>query len=370
MRIIISINTSWNIYNFRSGLVKGLQNEGHEVLALAPTDDYSKKLEEELNIKHYDIKIDNKGSNPIKDFKLILAYKSLFKKLKPDVVLQYTIKPNIYGTIAAKALKIPTINNVSGLGTIFINPNTITSKIGMMLYKYAFRFPKKVFFQNQDDKKLFIDFGLIDKNLTDVLPGSGVDLKKFEFSPKKKTEKFVFLMISRVLIDKGIVEYVNAAKEILSKHKNLEFQLLGSFDKSKGSISEKLFNSWTNDKIIKYLGTTDDVQSKIKDADCVVLPSYREGTSKTLLESLAIGRPIITTDVPGCRETVLDGLNGYLCEVKNSSSLAKKMELMLSESEEELLEMGMKSRNLAEQKFEQNIVINKYIETINGIHKI
>lgn len=367
MRIIISINTSWNIYNFRSGLIKGLQKEGHEVIAVAPNDDYSEKIQKELGVKFHSITIDNKGSNPFKDIKLIFDYKKLFKRIKPDVILQYTIKPNIYGSIAAKSLNIPTINNVSGLGTIFINTNSITSKIGILLYKYAFRSPKKVFFQNIDDKQLFINNNLVKENITDILPGSGVDLNKFQYSPKKKERKIIFLMVSRVLIDKGIVEYVNAAKEILSKYQNIEFQLLGNHDNSKGSIPRVDFQNWIDEGVINYLGTTDDVAKYIKLSDCVVLPSYREGTPKTLLESLAIGRPIITTNVPGCKETVIERENGYLCEVKNKKDLVAKIELFLQDEESKWKSMSLKSRNLAEIKFDEKLVINKYIEELNGV---
>ena len=367
MRIVISINTSWNIYNFRSGLIKGLQKEGHEIVAVAPLDEYSEKLEKELGVKHFPILIDNKGSNPLKDIKLMFEYKKLFNQIKPDAILQFTIKPNIYGTIAAKILKIPTINNVSGLGTIFINPNTITSKIGMILYKYAFRFPKKVFFQNNDDKELFINHKLVNNNITGILPGSGVDLDKFMYSPKAKEEKFIFLMIARVLYDKGIVEYVIAAKEILSKHKNIEFQILGNHDESKGSVPKNALKKWVDDGTINYLGTTDDVASVIRSSDCVVLPSYREGTPKTLLEALAIGRPIITTDVAGCKETVINNENGYLCDVKSANDLAKKIDSMISLSDDERFKMSEKSRKLAESKFDEQLVIQKYISEINGI---
>ena len=367
MRIAISINTSWNIYNFRSGLVKTLQKEGHEVIAIAPKDEYSSKLVSELNMEYYPIEIDNKGSNPIKDFKLILDYKKVLKKAKIDVLLQYTIKPNIYGTIAAKQLNIPTINNVSGLGTIFINPNTLTSKIGRRLYKFAFKYPFKVFFQNADDRQLFIDHNLVYPNKTDVLPGSGVDLAKFEYSPRRKNGKFTFLMIARVLYDKGVIEYVQAAKMLLNEMDNVNFQLLGTIDQSKGSIPIELFNSWKQDNIIEYLGVTDDVQSKIKEADCIVLPSYREGTPKTLLEALAVGRPIITTNVPGCKETVIDNENGFLCESKNSKDLHKKMRQVSLLKEEELLIMSKNSRKLAEEKFDDKIVYRKYIEVINEI---
>ena len=371
MKIVISINTSWNIYNFRSGLVKFLQSEGHEVIAIAPKDEYSDRLEKELGCKYFPIKIDNKGSNPFKDLKLTYVYYRLYKKIKPDAILQYTIKPNIYGSIAAKRLGIPTVNNVSGLGTIFLNTETRTSKIGMMLYKIAFKSPKKVFFQNPDDKNLFMKFGLVSKEICDVLPGSGVDLERFRYServPDKK--KVVFLMIARVLYDKGMVEYVDAARMLLEKYDNIEFQLLGSHDGSKGSIPENEFTNWQKEGVIKYLGTTDNVYSKIEKADCIVLPSYREGTPKTLLEALAIGRPIVTTRAVGCKETVKDGENGYLCKTKSAGSLADSLERIVKLSDDDRNLMGKESRKLAESKFAEKFVFDKYKRVLDGIYKI
>ena len=364
MKIAIVINTSWNIYNFRMGLVKKLQDEGHEVVAIAPVDDYSAKLVAE-GCEFVPISMENKGTNPIKDFLLILKYVFIFLKVKPDYVLQYTVKPNIYGTIAAKIVGIPTINNVSGLGTIFLHHNLV-SKIAKLLYKFAFKFPKRVFFQNTDDQELFIANGLIDRNITDVLPGSGVNLAKYIPIDFQRNEPFVFIFIARLLYDKGLVEYVEAIKLLQKQKINAKFQVLGFTDfESKLGVSQSLLDSWVLEGYIDYKGHTSNVIPFINAADCVVLPSYREGTPKTLIESLALSKPIITTNVPGCKETVIEGENGLLCEVKNPQDLADKMLQIHKMDNSELNYMGQNGRKLAEIKFDEKIVIKKYLDIIN-----
>ena len=364
MKIAIVINTSWNIYNFRMGLVKKLQEEGHEVVAIAPVDDYSAKLVAEGCV-FVPVSMENKGTNPIKDFLLILKYVFIFLKVKPDYILQYTVKPNIYGTIAAKIVGIPTINNVSGLGTIFLHQNLV-SKIAKLLYKVAFKFPKRVFFQNTDDQELFITNRLIDRNITDVLPGSGVNLAKYIPLDYQRNEPFVFIFIARLLYDKGLVEYVEAIKILQQQKVNAKCQVLGFTDfESKLGVSQSLLDSWVLEGYIDYKGHTSNVIPFINAADCVVLPSYREGTPKTLIEALALSKPIITTNVPGCKETVMDGENGLLCDVKNPQDLADKMLQMYLMNNNELNYMGQNGRKLAEMKFDEKIVIKKYLDIIN-----
>lgn len=364
MKIAIVINTSWNIYNFRLGLIKKLQSEGHEVYAIAPKDEYSEKLVAEGCI-FVPIAIDNKGSNPIKDFLLMIKYLRIFFSIKPHYILQYTIKPNIYGTLAAKCLGIPTINNVSGLGTVFLHDNLV-SKIAKWLYRFAFRFPKRIFFQNNDDLELFVAHHLVAKQKADVLPGSGVNLQKYEPKPFRRNDTFVFILIARLLYDKGLVEYVDAIKILKNEHVDAKFQILGFTDfESHLGISENLLNDWISNGYVEYLGHTSDVIPFINQADCVVLPSYREGTPKTLIEALSLAKPIVTTNVPGCKETVVDGVNGLLCEVKNAQDLADKMYLMLKKENIDLDRMGQNGRKLAEMKFDEQIVIKKYLDIIN-----
>ncbi|MCG3674649.1 glycosyltransferase family 4 protein [Aliarcobacter butzleri] len=363
-KIVICVNTSWNIYNFRLNLARAIKKSGYEVILVAPYDKYSEILKQEF--EYHDIYISNKGTNPKEDLKTLIEFYKLYKKIKPDIVLNYTIKPNIYGNIACKLLGINTINNISGLGTVFINENLVT-KIAKFLYKFSLKTSSKVFFQNNEDKELFIKNKLISKNKCDVLPGSGVDTDKF--SPiiyNKKDNIFRFLVIARVLWDKGIAEYVKAAEELKNKYQNIEFQILGSLDAvNKTAVPKEIVDNWVDKKIINYLGTTDNVQDIIKQADCVVLPSYREGTPRTLLESASMAKPIITTNAVGCKDVVDDNINGFLCDVKSIESLKNAMEKMFLLDKNERDQMGISGRKKILKEYDEKIVINKYLFEIN-----
>jgi len=366
MRIAITINTSWNIYNFRMGLIRTLIEQGNEVIAIAPLDEYSHKLKEE-GCEYVPITMDNTGSNPFKDYNLLRQLKKVYQGLKPDIVLHYTVKPNIYGTLAASSLNIPVINNVSGLGTVFLS-KSVASFAAKKLYKKAFSKAELVFFQNSDDRKAFLSEINLPHLNTDLLPGSGINLTDFQASPIPNQKNKTFLMISRVIIDKGILEYIEAAKQVHAKYPDVTFQLLGKLDTGhargipKETISEAVDNGF-----LEYLGEVEDVRPFIKSSHCVVLPSYREGTPRTLLEAAALGRPIVTTDVAGCREVVEDGENGYLCEVKSSTDLSNKMIDVCKTPEDKLQEMGRKSRALVERKFDEQIVINQYLKHLSNI---
>lgn len=364
MKIAVVVNTSWNIYNFRLSLVKALLQDGHTVHAIAPLDKYSQLLEKE-GCKFTEVKMDNKGTNPLKDVFLTYNLYKTYRKIQPDVVLQYTIKPNIYGSIAAKMADIPVINNVSGLGTVFLH-NNLSSKIALLLYRLAFRSPKKVFFQNKDDKQLFIDKRLVKEQITDLVPGSGINVDKFTPLPFNKNPVFKFLLIARLLYDKGIVEYYKAAKLVKQQYQ-AEFFLMGSPDTSAMGIPFSTVQQWADEKTITYLPFTENVADIIHQADCVVLPSYREGTPRTLLEAAACGKPLLATEVPGCIEVLQDGLNGYLCKVKDANDLGDKLVKMLKLSDEELKRMGEESRKIAVNKFDERIVIEKYKKAINEI---
>ena len=372
--IAIVINTSWNIFNFRLGLLKALKEEGYNVVAIAPTDDYSKKLEE-LGIKHYDIKINNKGTNPIEDAKLLFAFRKLYKQIAPDVILQYTIKPNIYGSMAAGMLGIPVISNISGLGTVFLN-DSASSKIARFLYKVALKVPKKVFYQNTHDRDLFIDSNLVKESKTDLLPGSGIDTERFKPVPVEndgESERVRFLFIARLVKDKGLMEYVEAAKQItrlstMDDQPSTECAILGAFyPGNPTAITEDEMQKWEEEGIVSYIGVSDDVKSIISEYDCIVLPSYREGLSRVLLEAASMAKPIITTNVPGCKEVVDDGINGYLCEVRSAKSLAEQMKKMIDHNDEERKEMGRKGREKVIAEFDERLVIEKYKEAISEL---
>ncbi len=365
-RILISINASWNIYNFRRSLIEALQQNGYEVITAAPNDAYSERLAA-LVTSHHPISMSNAGSSPIQDFILFCRYIRLLKKLKPDIMLGYTIKPNVYGSFACALLKIPIINNVSGLGTVFIKRNWVTL-IAKMLYRQAFRFSSCVFFQNGEDRALFIRENLVDEVKTRIIPGSGIDLNHYQPRPKTSKNGIHFVLISRMLRDKGIGEYVEAARIVKQQYPNATFNLVGPHGiANRTAISSDEIQRWVAEGTMNYLGETDEIRDVIAANDVVVLPSYREGMSRTLLEGLAMGTPLIATNVPGCKHTIDDGKNGFLCKLKDSKDLAKQMIHFIELSDEKRAEMGKASRKKAEAEFDQNIVINAYIEKIKSL---
>ena len=367
IKIAIVVNNSWSAWNFRTNLGFAFQKCGYEVVFISPYDKYSENIEEHFD--YQDIAINSKGTSPIEDLKTIYSFYKIYKKVQPNIICHYNIKPNIYGTIAASILKIPTINNIAGLGTLFINQNFIT-KIAKWLYKFSQKKAKKIFFQNQNDFKMFVDEDLVQKDKCDVLPGSGVDIEKFKPVEKEDDGMFRFLVVSRMLWTKGIQEFIDAAKIIKQKHQDVEFQLLGYLDmKSPTAISKKQMDIWVKDGCINYLGGSGDVRVEIAKADIIVLPSfYREGTPRALLESASMQKPIITTDNVGCRDVVNDGVNGYLCEVKNAVDLADKMEKMLRLTNEQRNVMGKAGRRKIVKEFDETIVIRKYIDAIEAVN--
>jgi glycosyltransferase involved in cell wall biosynthesis len=366
MRIAIVLNTSWNIYNFRMNFVRALIANGFEVHTIAPVDDYTHFLVEAGCI-HHPVRMDSRGANPVKDLALVAELFWIYRKVKPNFVLHYTIKPNVYGTLAARLLRIPVINNVCGLGTVFLK-NNLVSVIAILLYRFSFRFARKVFFQNPDDLKLFLEKKLVPLQAVDLLPGSGIDLTKFQPMNYRRNEKFTFLMISRLISDKGVYEYVEAIKELKSKGINARFQMLGAIDEEhKRGIKSEIIQAWIKAGTIEYLGTTDDVRSIIEKADCIVLPSYREGTPRTLLEAASSCKPIIATDVPGCNNVVTHNFNGLLCKLKDSNDLAEKMASMSTLKEEALRKFGQNGRAKIEAEYDESLVINKYLAALSAL---
>ena len=367
-KILISLNTAWNLLNFRAGLIGGLVSSGYEVVAVAPKDEYVVKLEL-LGCRFVHLEMDNQGTHPIRDLLLLWRFFRLLKTEKPDLCLFYTVKPNVYGSLASRLCGIPFINNVSGLGAVFIQGGWL-SRFVSALYRLAFRNSNRVFFQNRDDLGLFLENKLVKVVLTDVLPGSGINLLRFtpndDSDRKSLNTPFRFLLIARMLKDKGVVEFVNAAQLLKESGVKAEFCLLGFLDvQNPAAISSEQMKEWTDQGFVKYLGVSDDVREHIASADCIVLPSYREGTPRTLLEAAAMGKPIITTNVVGCKEVVEHGVNGFLCEVKNTQDLALKMKELLLLSDEQRRLMGESGRLKMEKEFDENIVIQKYLQAID-----
>ena len=363
-KIAIISNQSWNLYNFRLSLMVAMRNAGYDVIAIAPHDEYSQKIID-AGFEYHSITLNSQGVNPFQDMQTTMEFYKLFKKLSPDVLCNYTIKPNIYASLVARALNIKTINNIAGLGTLFIKQGAVTG-IAKFLYKVSQSKADRVFFQNRDDFKLFMDTKLVNRVNCDVLPGSGVDTNRFRPQEKSKSEVIHFLHVSRMIWEKGIGEYVDAARLIKAKYSNVEFSLLGFLDvENPGAISGEQMDTWVEEGVINYLGVSDEVDKVIATSDCVVLPSYyREGTPKTLLESASSGKPLITTDNVGCRDVVDHGINGYLCEPRSSEDLANKMEMFLRLSSDERIRMGISSREKITNEFDEKIVIDKYLEVL------
>ncbi len=368
MKIAVVVNTSWNIYNFRRNFILELIRQGHEVHTIAPIDDHTHFLQEAGCI-HHRVKMDSRGANPIKDSALILELWWIYRKVRPDVILHYTIKPNVYGTLAASMLKIPVINNVCGLGTAFLKKDLV-SAIAILLYRVSFRFASKVFFQNPEDLKLFTSRKLVATDVADLLPGSGIDLSHFTPAKYKRNEKFTFLMISRLITDKGVMEYVEAVKALKKNGVDARFQMLGPRDpKHKRGIKSHVIDEWINTDTVQYLGVTGDVRKFIEQADCVVLPSYREGTPRTLLEAASSAKPIIATDVPGCNHVVVHNHNGLLCKIKDAEDLADKMRQMASYDDARLETLGRNGRLKMQAEYDESFVINKYLQALKKIRR-
>ncbi len=350
------------------GLIKALQARGATVHAIAPRDKYSKLLEDEGCIYH-ELRMDSRGANPFRDLLLLFELIRIYRRVRPGVILHYTVKPNIYGTLAARILKIPSINNVCGLGTAFMKKGLLSFIVPLM-YRVAFYKSKKIFFQNADDKDLFIHHRLVDHKIVDLLPGSGINIEKFSVKPGEKQDSrpFTFLMVARLIKDKGVFEYVEAAKKLKIKGIDARFQLLGALDtRHKRGIAADVVSSWVDESYVEYLGVTDNVSAFIHESDCVVLPSYREGTPRTLLEGASMGKPLVATDVPGCNSVVINDHNGYLCRARDIEDLTEKLSRMYHATPEERRSMGQRSRRLIEEQFDEKLVIDKYEQAIDSL---
>jgi glycosyltransferase involved in cell wall biosynthesis len=365
--ILISINAAWNILNFRLGLIRALQAEGYRVVALAPPDAWSGRFAE-LGIEYHPIEIDRQGVSPLRDARLFARYYRILRRIRPDAYLGYTAKPNVYGSLAAQALGIPVINNVSGLGTAFIRQGLLT-RIVSQLYRTAFRRSATVFFQNEEDRDLFVRGRLVRADRAGLLPGSGIDLDRFRPSPAPAPapDAIAFLLIARLLWDKGVGEYVEACRRLRAELPGARFRLLGFLDvPNRTAVARADVEAWVAEGLIDYLGPADDVRPAIAAADCVVLPSYREGLPRTLLEAAAMAKPIIATDVPGCRQVVDKGMNGFLCAARDPGSLADAMLRMARLSGEERQAMGAAGRAKMEAEYDERLVVARYLAAIRA----
>lgn len=364
--ILISINTSWNIYNFRAGLIDALKKQGYQIVTAAPNDNHTHKLEVIVD-RHIDLPMQNAGTSPMQDILLFFRYLKVLREVRPVVFLTYTIKPNIYGTLAARLLGIPIINNVSGLGTAFIHNNWLT-RIVKELYRFAFKSSECVFFQNAEDRNLFINLELVSATKTELLAGSGINLDYFKPVPKPLSENLSFVLIARLLWDKGIGEYVTAARIVKARYPQIIFRLVGPLGvENKTAIHEDTVDAWVQEGFIEYLGETDNIRDIIATHDCVVLPSCREGMSRVLLEAAAMGKPLIATNVAGCKDVVDDGINGFLCRVRDYEDLSNALLKFIALTDNARRDMGIASRKKAEQEFDERLVFEAYLNKIHSL---
>lgn len=359
-RVLFLVNHDVVIYNFRLELVERLLRDGYEVHISSP---YGERIDELRSMGAYfhDIDMERHGMNPINEVKLLLTYKRLMTKVKPDVVLGYTIKPNIYGAMAAGEKNIPFVANITGLGTAVEKPG-VSQKITLVMYHIAFRKVRRVFFQNSENQQFFIKHKIaVDRH--GLLPGSGVNLTRFDVKPYPEEGIIKFAFISRIMKEKGIDQYLDAAKTIKERYSNTEFHVCGFCE----AEYEGKLNEYNDKGIVTYHGMIKNVSDFLEGMHCIVHPTYYpEGLSNVLLEASASGRPIITTDRAGCREIVDDGINGYMIPQKNSVRLIDAIERFLQLSHEEKKSMGLAAREKVEKAFDRQIVVDAYMKEIEG----
>jgi len=359
--VLILVNKQTTIVNFRLEVVEALVKEGYNVYVSVPDGDRLPEIEK-VGAKVIKIKMNKNSTNPVKDLALFIKYLILIRKIKADVVLTYTIKPNIYGGMAAALNNVPYISNITGLGTALANKGML-QKITVLLYKIAFCRIHRVFFQNAENRQFFEEHNIA-KGKYSLLPGSGVNLKKFHMTDYPDEDVIKFAFISRIMKEKGIEEYLTTAQELKKKYSNIEFHVVGFGDEYYEQKMRKLHNSG----LICYHGLSNDVREVIKDIHCVIHPTfYPEGMSNILLESAASCRPIISTDRAGCREAIEDGINGYLVKEQDAEDLVDKTEKFLLLPYEQKQEMGIKGRKKVEKEFDRNIIVSRYIDTLRDL---
>lgn len=365
MKILILTNYANGLYLFRKELLEKLHKEGHKVLVSVPVDEQCGKIEQ-LGCEIIPTALERRGSNPIKDFALFRFYLKLLKREKPDAVLTYTIKPNLYGGLSCRIKKVPYLCNITGLGTA-IEKKSLLSRFLLLFYKVAAAKAERVFFQNESNRKFLQEQGIAKHN-SRMLPGSGVNLTQHTCEPYPSEEEGIrFLAVIRIMKDKGIDEYLEAARRIKATHQNVLFYLAGEYEEETKEKYEPVLHRLEAEKVVKYLGHIDNVKEVMAQSHVIVHPSYHEGLSNVLLEAAACGRPILTSDIPGCRETIVPGSSGLTFTPCDTDSLVEAIEQLLALDVREREKMGLAGRAWVEAHFDRELVIAAYLEELQKI---
>lgn len=359
-KILIVANNDVGLYKFRKELIAELLKENEVYISLP----YGELVENliQMGCHFIDTPLDRRGINPFVDIRLLVSYFKIMKKVKPDMNIMYTIKPNIYASIVSRFLKIPYNVNVTGLGSAFQNENFL-KKIIIILYKISLKKVKKVFFENEGNKNVFVDAGIVEEKKTMVLYGAGVNLTEYSFEEYPyENEPIRFLFIARVMKEKGIDEFLYAAKKIKEEISYIQFDIVGPYEDNYSEV----INQYMDKGIINYYGFQSDVRPFIKKCHCFVLPSYHEGMANTNLECASMGRPLITSNIHGCKEAVINNVSGFLCEKEDKENLYICLKKFVNLPYEDKKNMGIESRKLMKNKFDKRQIVDK---TIKGLFK-
>lgn len=367
-KILFIDNTAHHLYG-QLHLMSALKKAGYQVVYCCPDDgNYFNKIAAN-GFAAIPIKISIRSRNPLKELALFLKYYAIFRRQQPDLICGFTIKPNLYGAIAARYLKIPFIASVTGLGYSFMRDNWLKA-IVICLYQFAFKAVAAILFQNATDKDMFLRYNIIaSQSIIKVLPGDGVDINRFYYAGLREfATDCRFIFSGRLLWDKGLGDLVDGFRLVKSKYFNSELLVIGNyFPDNPAAISESQIMQWQSEGLIYYLGMIDDVPKVLENCDCLVLTSYREGMPRSLLEACSMGKPIISVMTPGCSEVIIDGYNGYVAEVGSISSIASSMIRFIESSHDVRLQMGLNGRKFMEERFNQTEVIDEFIRLVNQI---
>lgn len=366
MIVFLLSNSSWNLYNFRLNLILSLLEKKYKIYILAPKDNYSKKLEN-IGCNFIEISFKSRSKSLFSNLKILYKYFITINKIRPKIILSYTIKPNIYGSIIAKILKIKCIATITGLGSAFLNSKILNFFI-IKLYKYSFGKENIIFFQNHDDLNIFKSKKILNQaQKYKVVPGSGVDLKKFQYTQlKKKNNQINFVFVGRLIYEKGINELIESIKYIKKNYNNVNFKIVGKcYDDITVGPNLSFIKDLSLKKLFDYESFTDNVSKYITEADCLILPSYREGSSKVILEAGALGRPVIGSNVTGINNIIDNDINGILIKPKDVNSLKISIIKFINLSASSKLIMSINMRKKIEMNFDEKFVIDEYLKNIH-----